>query len=110
MKFSAPNMLTSDFKAQSRSDQQKLQPYLNDLAAVVITEDGIVAAHIPNWTPAMIANRDFFNHPAWAAQYFTNENASLNFQQRYRAAMRQWDSAGWDDQVVVDIGCGPGNV
>jgi SAM-dependent methyltransferase len=94
-----------DTKSPTRSDLEILAPYLDDSVALIVGDDGIVTAPIGHWTPGMIANRDFFNHPAWAAEYFAHENASPALQQRYQAAMGHWDG-----QVIVDLGCGPGNV
>jgi SAM-dependent methyltransferase len=98
---------------QLQSDRERLTPYLADSRVVTVTQEGIPTVPIPRWTPGMIANRDFFNHPAWAAEYFAHENVSDMLWRRYRAAMTDGQSAingSWDGKVVVDLGCGPGNL
>ncbi|NJO10341.1 MAG: class I SAM-dependent methyltransferase, partial [Leptolyngbyaceae cyanobacterium SL_1_1] len=56
-------------------------------------------------TPALEANRDFFNVSQWAKNYFEACHRSEEFKARWLAATGSWDS-----KVVVDIGCGPGNL
>lgn len=53
----------------------------------------------------MQANAFFFGHPEWGQKYFQRENCTHAFGERWRAAM-----GSWDDKVVVDVGCGPGNL
>lgn len=53
----------------------------------------------------MQANAYFFGHPKWGETYFKTENRSDAFGERWRTAM-----GSWDDKVVVDVGCGPGNL
>jgi SAM-dependent methyltransferase len=98
---------------QRYADRERLAPYLDDAVEVTVTQDGIPTGPMPSWTSGMIANRDFFNNPAWAAQYFASENASDTLRSRYRAAIADGQSAthgDWDGKVVVDLGCGPGNL
>jgi SAM-dependent methyltransferase len=84
-------------------DRERLAPYLDD--AVTVTPDGIPTVPMLEWTPGMIANRDFFNNPVWAAEYFAHENCSDMLRSRYRSVLGDWDG-----KVVVDLGCGPGNL
>jgi SAM-dependent methyltransferase len=90
---------------QLRADYDRLMPYLDQAVPITVTQDGIPTAPMPQWTPGMRANRDFFNHPAWAAQYFASENCSDTLRSRYAAAIGDWDG-----KVIVDLGCGPGNL
>ncbi|PSB53903.1 class I SAM-dependent methyltransferase [Chamaesiphon polymorphus] len=60
---------------------------------------------IPYWSPGMIANATFFGDPEFGPKYFRSENSSEEFGNRWRAAI-----GNWDDKIVVDIGCGSGNV
>ncbi len=53
----------------------------------------------------MVANASFFSHPEFGARYFRSENNSQEFGNRWQAAI-----GNWDDKIVVDIGCGLGNV
>jgi SAM-dependent methyltransferase len=94
-----------DTQFQTRSDWSLLAPYLDESVVLTLGEGGILTAPIAHWTRGMIANRDFFNHPAWAAEYFAHENASQTLQQRYQAALGDWDG-----KVIVELGCGPGNL
>lgn len=51
------------------------------------------------------ANAYYFNQPEWAEEYLTYCHRSDEFINRWRAAI-----GDWNDKVVVDIGCGPGNI
>jgi SAM-dependent methyltransferase len=93
-----------DRQFQTRSDRELLAPYLDESVALTLGEDGILVAPIGHWTRGMQANRDFFNHPAWAAHYFAVEHRDQALYDRYDAAI-----ASLAGQVVVDVGCGPGN-
>ena len=69
--------------------------------------DGVLCAEIlpQNMTLALGANAEYFGHAEWARLYF---DACL----RYQAFISRWRDVVCvlDDKVVVDIGCGPGNV
>ncbi|MEY2979525.1 MAG: class I SAM-dependent methyltransferase [Prochlorotrichaceae cyanobacterium] len=56
-------------------------------------------------TPGLIANQNYFDNRLWAENYFNACHRSEAFKQRWLAA-----TGSWDNKVVVDIGCGPGNV
>lgn len=56
-------------------------------------------------TEAIKANAFYFNNPEWAEEYLTYCHRSDSFKSRWLAAM-----GSWDNKVVVDIGCGPGNI
>ncbi|MFP9098019.1 class I SAM-dependent methyltransferase [Flavobacterium sp. RHBU_24] len=51
------------------------------------------------------ANAYYFGHPEWAEEYLTYCHRSDTFKNRWLTA-----AEGWDDKVVIDIGCGPGNI
>lgn len=53
----------------------------------------------------MAANASFFGDPVFGLKYFKLENSSREFGKRWQAAI-----GDWEDKVVVDIGCGPGNI
>jgi SAM-dependent methyltransferase len=53
----------------------------------------------------MKANADFFSHPVWGPRYFELENHPGLIAERWRAAVGDWSG-----KVVVDLGCGPGNL
>jgi SAM-dependent methyltransferase len=65
----------------------------------------ILNCEIPHWSPGMVANASFFSHPEFGFKYFNSENNSPEFGNRWQAAI-----GNWDDKIVVDIGCGLGNV
>jgi SAM-dependent methyltransferase len=65
----------------------------------------ILTCKIPEWSPGMLANASFFGDPEFGLKYFKLENNSQEFGKRWRAAM-----GNWDDKIVVDIGCGLGNL
>jgi len=54
---------------------------------------------------AMGANASYFGHPRWGKLYFESCHRDAAFIDRWRAA-----TGPWCDKVVVDIGCGAGNV
>lgn len=60
---------------------------------------------IPNWTRGMQANASFFGDPEFGEKYFKLENSSQAFSNRWQAAIGDWDA-----KIVVDIGCGLGNL
>lgn len=60
---------------------------------------------IANSTSFLKANAEFFSHPQWAETYFDACHRYPEFKQRWQAV-----SETWDDKIVVDIGCGPGNL
>lgn len=56
-------------------------------------------------TPALRANIHYFGHSEWGSQYLAACHQNNAFKDRLEAVIRNWDN-----QIVVDIGCGPGNV
>ena len=63
-----------------------------------------LAEHVPDHSPGLSANIYYFNHPDWAQEYLTHCHRSDSF--------RRWTCALGDlnDKIVMDIGCGPGNL
>jgi len=81
-----------------------LAPYLS--GPVLESEtSGIAVAPNLVYSQGMLANAYFFGHPVWATKYFQQESHNPFWASRWREAI-----PCWDDKVVVDIGCGPGNV
>jgi SAM-dependent methyltransferase len=56
-------------------------------------------------TSAIEANSAYFSHPVWAKTYFEACHRDDLFRQRWQAA-----AGSWDGKIVVDVGCGPGNL
>jgi ubiquinone/menaquinone biosynthesis C-methylase UbiE len=82
-----------------------LLKYLTLDAEINWHQDNIPTCQIPEWSSGMRANAAFFGDPKFGKKYFELENSSREFSNRWRAA-----SGNWDDKIVVDIGCGPGNL
>lgn len=77
-------------------------------SSVVVNQiDGIpwVAIAPSNLTLALGANAQYFGHAQWAKSYFDACHRDRTFSDRWQQA-----TGSWDDKIVVDIGCGPGNV
>jgi SAM-dependent methyltransferase len=87
------------------SARQKLTPYLRTTARVDWSNEDLPRCPIRNVTAGLDANRRYFNEPKWAESYFKYCHRSDRFRSRWQAA-----SGSWDDKIVVDVGCGPGNV
>ncbi|WP_310489679.1 class I SAM-dependent methyltransferase [Chamaesiphon sp. VAR_69_metabat_338] len=73
----------------------------------------IPASPIAGWSPGMLANASFFGDPEFGLKYFQLENSSAAFGRRWQAAIRQGRrcaNGNWDGKIVIDVGCGPGNL
>lgn len=82
-----------------------LAPYLSPDMTVTIDEHHLPTCAIPNISSSMAANSYFFGHPIWGKEYFETSHREDIFRERWLAA-----TGSWDARVVVDIGCGPGNL
>ncbi|MBD2501906.1 class I SAM-dependent methyltransferase [Anabaena azotica FACHB-119] len=60
---------------------------------------------IDNLSPAIKANIFYYDNTEWAKGYFAACHRDKAFQECWQSA-----SGSWDDKIVVDIGCGPGNL
>jgi ubiquinone/menaquinone biosynthesis C-methylase UbiE len=81
-----------------------LEPYLaRDVE--IKEENGILSTPIVNWTDGLEANAYYFSHPKWLLNWFTYVHRYPQFVERWRHA-----TGSWNGKIVVDIGCGPGNV
>lgn len=81
-----------------------LRPYLQPRAEVQ-SDDGMPKAAIRSRTPGMEANAHYFNHPLWSIQWLERVHRYPELRERWQAVAGKWDA-----KVVVDIGCGPGNL
>lgn len=78
--------------------------FFSAYAAITQNSDGIWATPIQP-SPAIEANSVYFSHPEWAKGYFDSCHRDPVFRERWLSVM-----GSWDDKIVVDIGCGPGNL
>lgn len=81
-----------------------LKPFLKD-GAVIDVQDGLPVAPIVNRDEGLEANAYYFGQTEWMRGW-------LKFVHRYPEFRERWHAVGasWDGKVVIDIGCGPGNV
>lgn len=82
-----------------------LEQYIAEDAYVNWQTGHIPTSFIAETTPAMEANRYYYDNPQWAKGYFEACHRDEAFKGCWRAAM-----GSWDDKIVVDIGCCPGNL
>ncbi|MBD0363143.1 MAG: methyltransferase domain-containing protein [Coleofasciculus sp. C3-bin4] len=82
-----------------------LTQYLESDSNVDLSQGTIPTCQIPNHSPAIQANSYYFGHSEWAKNYFEACHRDDKFKARWRSAI-----GSWDNKVVVDIGCGPGNL
>ncbi|WP_413200382.1 class I SAM-dependent methyltransferase [Nostoc piscinale] len=82
-----------------------LKPYLASNINADLDAQSILTYPISQKTLAIEANSYYFGHPEWAKNYFEACHRNDIFKSRWQAA-----TGSWDDKIVVDIGCGPGNL
>lgn len=68
-------------------------------------EDDILTFPIQNPSHSLLANSFYFGHPEWARNYLAVVHRDRDFQDRWFAV-----TGSWENKIVVDIGCAPGNV
>ncbi len=90
----------------------EVQPSARVLLKDLLLPDAVIdwSSSIPvdgaiKWTEAIEANAKYFRNPRWTKGYFDYVHRSETFKSRWEAA-----AGPLDDKVVVEIGCGPGNV
>jgi ubiquinone/menaquinone biosynthesis C-methylase UbiE len=98
-------MTTLDPHNKSPTIPPTIAPYLRQTQNTTITTDGILIFPIPKWTPGMLANHDFLQHPEYYQHYFNTEHRDQPLHDRYKAAITTLNH-----KIVVEIGCGPGNL
>jgi SAM-dependent methyltransferase len=82
-----------------------LEPFLSPNTVVYINAENLPAAEIVKFSSSMAANSYFFGHSLWGKKYFETSHRHDKFRDRWLAA-----TGTWDNKVVIDIGCGPGNL
>jgi ubiquinone/menaquinone biosynthesis C-methylase UbiE len=65
----------------------------------------IIVCKIPNITPGIQANSYYFGHPEWGQNYFEACHRDEKFVDLWQAVI-----GNWHGKIVVDIGCGAGNI
>ncbi len=83
----------------------QLVSFISSDRQIYTNKDGISIDPEIRYSPSMLANAYFFTHPIYGKKYFDTENRSPEFIDRWRAAI-----GTLDDKVVIDVGCGPGNL
>lgn len=73
---------------------------------VGVKKSSYIEFPIANFTEGLKANAYYFNHSEWAEEYLTYCHRSNAFKSRWQAAL----NGSWDNKIVVDVGCGPGNI
>jgi SAM-dependent methyltransferase len=102
-KFGSIRQLQRQGRAQTTASI--LLDYLKPNVEISWDIPEIPVCRIDNWSPGMLANATFFGDPIYCKKYFNTENSSREVGNRWRTAC-----GNWDDKIVVDIGCGPGNL
>ncbi len=80
--------------------------YLTQIDAIEQWDHEIPIYQLPILTAGLEANRRYFDHPDWSENYFQACHRDDSFIECWQAAI----AGSWQDQIVVDIGCGPGNI
>ncbi|SOD28133.1 Methyltransferase domain-containing protein [Variovorax sp. YR752] len=76
------------------------------LPDVVLTRcDYYLESILPNNSDALTANATYFGNATWAKEYLDYCHRDAHFRSRWLAA-----GGDWTDKVVIDLGCGPGNL
>ena len=94
------------FHQHGSSNLAKLEDIIDGSDSLQLQDDILTKKITPKRiTLSMGANASYFGHPRWGKQY-------LDACHRDHAFVERWQTAtgSWSNKVVVDIGCGPGNV
>jgi len=76
------------------------------LPGVVLTPRSLYfESEIPNISAGLEANATYFGNAGWAQEYLDFCHRDEHFRSRWLAA-----GGDWTGKVVIDLGCGPGNV
>ncbi len=93
------------FTERAVSSSAALRQYIRPDAEVDWESGPIAVARLKRHTRGLQANTAYFNQLRWAKAYFDACHRSPEFRSRWLAA-----TGTWDDKIVVDVGCGPGNL
>lgn len=67
--------------------------------------EGIPAVDLTAQSSGLKANAYYFSHPKWTTDWLAGVHRDRELRERWHAVAGTWDS-----KVVVDVGCGPGNL
>lgn len=81
-----------------------IQPFLMAKANIKV-KDNFLEVPISEPSEGLKANAYYFGQQEWAEEYLAYCHRSDEFINRWKAAIGDWTG-----KVVVDIGCGPGNI
>ena len=90
---------------ESSKQYEILSSYLLPNSNVNFPKRGVPECPISNPSDAIVAHRNLFERLEWVKNYFEACHRDIAFKERWLAA-----GGSWDDKIVVDIGCGPGNL
>jgi SAM-dependent methyltransferase len=82
-----------------------LEPYLAPSADINWEDATLPVSRIVHRSSGLEANSRYFDNPVWTRNYFDRCHRDAQFRSRWQSA-----AGPWDGKIVVDIGCGPGNV
>jgi hypothetical protein len=85
-------------------NSEDFAPYLKPDAGVQIL-NGLAVAPIDFKNAYTRAKAVYFDNHVWASEYFRACHRDDTFKDLWQAAI-----GSWNDKVIVDIGCGPGNL
>lgn len=76
------------------------------MPGVALTAKGVyLESPLPASSEALTANATYFGNAVWASEYLQYCHRDVHFRSRWLAA-----GGDWTGKVVIDLGCGPGNV
>lgn len=84
--------------------QHVLRQYLKP-GIDLVPRDGYFEGPVDHPSEAIEANAFYFGNPVWAQEYLDYCHRNEHFKNRWMAAIGDWSG-----KVVLDVGCGPGNV
>ena len=85
--------------------KSQIDPYLKKDVKPRYHEDYLEFDMPKNASEGLKANAYYFNDSEWAEEYLIYCHRDSHFKSRWRQAL-----GDYSDKVVVDLGCGPGNV
>lgn len=82
-----------------------MNPYLNDSVKPVYPDNYLELDITKSASEGLDANAYYFINSEWAEEYLIHCHRDIYFKSRWKTAL-----GDYSDKIVVDLGCGPGNV